>query len=328
MRSDALNRLPHALNQEKLAVLCYHGVVPERLPPGHPQHPLTIAVDDFAEQLRFLRRWFHPVTASAVCDHYVNGEPLPRHALLVTFDDGYRNNLTLAAPLLEKYGFPAIVFIATGYIGARRFYWYDELLRRLAVWTDESVLIPGGAETRPWPRDEAARRGLAREIEAAAKRVPNDVRLEYLDYLRQRTPWWSLDGPERDMITPMTWDEVRALARRGFEIGSHTVEHPILSRLAPDALRTELHQSRERLEEVTGRSCFAISYPNGSLADISPAVIAATEAAGYQLGFTMTERLQPREGSRFLLARVSAPGHAPLGVLRVRASGLKELFPG
>ena len=67
LRSDALNRFPHALNRDKLAVLCYHGVVPERLPPDHPQHPLTIAVDDFAEQLQPFVREKYGELWKAIC---------------------------------------------------------------------------------------------------------------------------------------------------------------------------------------------------------------------------------------------------------------------
>ena len=66
-------------------MLCYHGVVPEGLPPEHPQHPLTVSVSDFAEQLEFIRCWFRPVTAGEVREFYVHGAPLPRHSLLVTF---------------------------------------------------------------------------------------------------------------------------------------------------------------------------------------------------------------------------------------------------
>jgi peptidoglycan/xylan/chitin deacetylase (PgdA/CDA1 family) len=207
-------------------------------------------------------------------------------------------------------------------------YWYDELRRRLAVWNDATVRIPDTGEARRWPADDPSRRVIAREIEEACKRVSNAARVEYLDDLRRRTPGWSVDGEELDLIEPMTWDDVRALSDQGFEIGSHTVEHPILSRLPPEALRDELRLSKQRLEEATGKPCFAISYPNGSMRDVTPGVVAETEAAGYDLGFMMTERLQRQTGNRFQIARVSAPGHAPLGALRMRTSGLHSLLSG
>jgi peptidoglycan/xylan/chitin deacetylase (PgdA/CDA1 family) len=124
----------------------------------------------------------------------------------------------------------------------------------------------------------------------------------------------------------MSWDEVRSLSNQGFEVGSHTVDHPILSQLRPEALRRELRDSKSRIEEITGKSCFAIAYPNGKARDVSPAVVAETEAAGYELGFIMNERLHRPTGNRFLISRVSAVGHAPLGAMRMRVSGLHSLL--
>jgi peptidoglycan/xylan/chitin deacetylase (PgdA/CDA1 family) len=251
---------------------------------------------------------------------------LPRHPLLVTFDDGYRNNYTLAAPLLRKHGAPAVFFVSTGYIGADRLYWYDELKLRLAEWRGREIRVPGRSENELWPGELRARRDLAQRISAACKTIPNDARLEYIEYVRRETSEWSLGTAERETIRPMNWDEVRSLSEQGFEIGSHTVDHPILSRLDAAALRRELRGSKSRIEEITGKPCFAIAYPNGKTRDVSPAVIAETEAAGYELGFIMDERLHRRGGNRFLISRISAVGHVSLGAMRVRVSGLRGLL--
>jgi peptidoglycan/xylan/chitin deacetylase (PgdA/CDA1 family) len=326
LQNEALNHLIHLANANMLTVLCYHGVVEERLGPEHHQFRTTVYAGDFAEQMQWLPRWFTPVSAAAVRDWHLGRSALPRHPLLVTFDDGYRNNFTVAAPILRKYGVPAVFFASTGYIEADRLYWYDELKLRLLAWRRRDIRLPGRSGSQLWPGEPPAQRAFAQRISAGCKTIPNDARLEYTDYVRRETPEWSLEDAERETIRPMSWDEVRSLSNQGFEIGSHTVDHPILSQLRPEALRRELRDSKSRIEEITGKSCFAIAYPNGKARDVSPAVVAETEAAGYELGFIMDERLHRPTGNRFLISRVSAVGHAPLGAMRMRVSGLHSLL--
>jgi peptidoglycan/xylan/chitin deacetylase (PgdA/CDA1 family) len=326
LRSEALNRMVHLTHANTLTVLCYHGVVEQRLGPEHHRFLTTVSASDFTEQIEWLPRWFTPVSAAAVRDWHLGRGTLPRHPLLITFDDGYRNNFTLAAPILRKCGVPAVFFVSTGYMEADRLYWYDELRLRLLAWRGRDILVPGRSESQSWPAEPRAQRALAQRISTACKTIPNDERLEYTDYVRRETPEWRLENAERETIRPMNWDEVRSLSNQGFEIGSHTVDHPILSRLDPAALRRELRDSKSRIEEITGKPCFAIAYPNGKPGDISPAVVAETEAAGYELGFIVDERLHRPGGNRFLISRISAAGHAPPGVMRMRVSGLHSLL--
>jgi peptidoglycan/xylan/chitin deacetylase (PgdA/CDA1 family) len=327
-QSAALNRLVSQFYSDRLTVLCYHGVIPGELPPGHPQRVNSVSAAAFREQLEFVCRWFQPVSVSAVRDWCVHEKPLPKRPLLVTFDDGYRNNLTCAAPILKKFGVPAVIFVSTGYINTQRLFWYDELVRRLSLWALPQIPMPGSEDSKIWPSTAKERSALAREVVNTCKRILDEDRLHYLDRIREHTGAWAADPAESGVVHPLSWEEVRELVKQGFAIGSHTVEHPILSRLSPSALDEELCGSKACIERETGQPCFSIAYPNGTLADISPAVLARTEAAGYEVGFTMAEQLHRASGNRYRIARVSVPGHAPMGALRTRASGLHTLLTG
>jgi peptidoglycan/xylan/chitin deacetylase (PgdA/CDA1 family) len=327
-QSAYVNRVVSQLHSSRLTALCYHGVIPDDLPSGHPQRANNVSVAAFKEQLEFVCRWFHPVSVRAVRDWCVQGTPLPKRPLLVTFDDGYRNNLTCAAPLLKKFGVPAVIFISTGYIDTERLFWHDELVRRLSVWPLPEIPMPGSSAARPWPSNVKEGSALARDIVNTCKRIGNDDRLRYLNCIREQTTHWKLDSAESEVVGPMTWKEVRKLVKQGFAIGSHTIEHPTLSRLTPAVLEQELRGSKARIEREASQPCFSIAYPNGTLTDISPDVLAQTEAAGYDMGFTMAEQLHRPGGNRYRIARISVPGHAPLGALRIRASGLHTLLTG
>jgi hypothetical protein len=104
----------------------------------------------------------------------------------------------------------------------------------------------------------------------------------------------------------MTWDDVRALAASGMEIGSHTCSHRVLHTLPPDQLRHELTASRADIEREIGRQVRAISYPVGRSLRMMPSLVRAVRDAGYQVGFSAEPRANPvnRELDRFDLARL------------------------
>jgi peptidoglycan/xylan/chitin deacetylase (PgdA/CDA1 family) len=97
-------------------------------------NPATVPTAVFDEQMRLLRDLaYTPVTLEAVRDHYLEGAPLPPKAVLITFDDGYRDNLENALPVLERYGYPAVVFVPIGYLDDGRPLPHEEPLLRLGV---------------------------------------------------------------------------------------------------------------------------------------------------------------------------------------------------
>jgi len=124
-----------------LRVLMYHKVN------DLPDNPLTMPVSLFDEQMDQLRQLgYVAVDLDAVLDHYVHGRPLPPHAVLITFDDGYHDNLDNAARVLRKYGYPAVLFVPIGYLDDRQPLPHEErlaaqgILNRTVEWDELSAL--------------------------------------------------------------------------------------------------------------------------------------------------------------------------------------------
>ena len=98
-------------NDTRLRVLMYHKVN------DGPLAPLTVPVSLFDEQMEQLRELGYTVVdLDAVLDHYTGGAPLPERPVLITFDDGYRDNLDNAAPVLASHGYPSVIFVPIGYL--------------------------------------------------------------------------------------------------------------------------------------------------------------------------------------------------------------------
>lgn len=220
----------------------------------------------------------------------LDGAPLPPNPMMVTFDDGYRSCHDVALPILRELGIPATFFIATSFVTERRLYWWERIA--LALHTARRprarISYPGPLEIDT--RDPAARRTLDDVVK-------NTWRLDvgrFLDELCQALEVdWSpaIEAGHADQLI-MTWDQVRALAAAGMDIGSHTRHHRVLETLDDDTLRDELAGSRADLERELGRPVEAIAYPVGRRIQ-QARIRSAVAAAGYRIGFANSGGVNP-----------------------------------
>jgi peptidoglycan/xylan/chitin deacetylase (PgdA/CDA1 family) len=298
--------LASGYRKARLLVGCYHGVVSRDHSANPSLYGNTVSEKEFAWQLEQLGRWFEFTDLAGVRKWLSSGGRPKKPPVLISFDDGYQNNLTIAAPVLRRAGVPAVFFLTTGYIGTDRLLWPLEMEARLL-------------------QSQPGNLCLVAERRSYCKSAPNAERLQYLEQLRAGT---TLDPAaiDREQHDFLSWDEVRTLAAQGFELGSHTVEHPILSRLDAEELRRELQDSRARISAETGRDASAIAYPNGGADDFTPEVCAAAAEAGYSLGFAVGDHFAERRDGPFSLRRWIISGHRSPEVFRYTISGLRDLL--
>ncbi len=320
-----ITELAGLYRRRRMLVACYHGVVSRDCPPdSRAGYENTVSAREFEFQLETFARWFQFVDLAGAARWLADGPPAGKPPLLITFDDGYRNNLTLAAPILRKFGVPAAFFLTANYIGDTRVLWPIELLLRIQNSPGREIPLPGSGPAAI-PQDSDRRHALGRRIRGATKRMPNAERLAYLDCLRASTDL-DADRIDREMNDFLSWKEARELAGMGFDIGSHTLEHPILSRLSASELAGELAGSRTRLEAEIGRPVTALAYPNGGPDDYNAAVVDEARQAGYRLAFAVGDSFHDRAGSPMEIRRMIIPGHLPADVFRFIASGCRDLL--
>ena len=272
-------------------ILMYHRVAEEASDPWS----LCVAPEHFAGHLQVLRKFARPVKLQDVVHSLSNGrEPAP-WSVTVTFDDGYSDNLYCAKPLLERYDVPATVFLATGYLGSDREYWWDALERlflhpgslppalRLQLngtsgtWELGGSAHYGGAAFqthRGWKAEQdppTPRQDLYRSVWQAMQRMPETGQQRVLAELMT----WASAVPEcRQGYRPMTPEEVVDLARGGLiEPGAHTVTHPVLSSLPAARQREEIQGSKARVEEIVGYPISSFAYPYGDYSEESIAIL-------------------------------------------------------
>ena len=269
-----------------LRVLAYHRVLPQL-------DVQTFAFDielvsalqsEFEWQMDYLARHFRLVSCKQVVDALNHGRALPRRAVMVTFDDGFRDNYEVAFPVLRRLGVPGLFFLSTGYIGGHQMFWFDRVVYLLLRTAAHSLRLDALDMTLELPEDAKPRRSVAMQLLKRLKRVSETDRLLVLRQLEVAAG--VLADEVESMSAPMTWAQVREMARSGMEFGSHTVTHPILAMADAQQLRRELEVSKADIERATGRPVIALAYPVGGANAVNAQVLAATAQAGYSIAFT------------------------------------------
>ena len=176
----------------------------------------------FARQMEFLSLRRNVVEMSELVAMLSRGETPPAGTIVLTFDDGYLDNLTVAAPILKRYQLPATLFLPTGYIDRGENQWIDQAYTAFVHRTEDDF-VWGPHCDRAFSLHYAKQREAAYRLVTAELLESNaDERKALLDKLQQQLKP-SLNTPR----LTMNWDDVLSLLRRydGFRIGGHTMEH-------------------------------------------------------------------------------------------------------
>ena len=256
-----------------VAVLGFHGLRADDLPRGSMAFEnLHVTRSVFAAQCRLLRATCDPISLDDWRAAFAGHRPLPHRPVLITFDDGYRSVLTIAAPILASLDLPAVVFTCTDPMERRRLLWFDHVADR-----------DGEAAVEAWKSaDYESWRSSCADSSASVAQ----------------------DDP-RALMTPA---ELALLAAcPGVEIGAHTARHAILARASLARQREEIAESRDAIAAWTGRPVRAFAYPNGRPGvDYSAETVEILRSLDFDFAFTMRPSFasgtEPAfERSRFLI---------------------------
>jgi len=263
---------------------------------------LLVSATTLRRQLEHLARTREVVSLSDAIR--ILGSPPPsgprRDVVAITFDDGYADVCGVALPLLEALRLPAAAFVVTGYVGTERRLPHDRLYAALAELAVRGLTPRQAGLRSPLQRrlDECGALGPAASLDLLISRVPHPELQALVDALAVRV------GQKEQELAPgtrlMDWDDLRALAAAGVEVGGHTVSHAALPLLPARRARREVEGCRDTLRDRLGRAPRHFSYPNGVH---DPAVRALVASCGFEGAVTTEDRENVRGGDPLLLRR-------------------------
>jgi len=291
-------------------ILLYHRIAKTEPDPWG----LALSPDYFAEHLRIIGRSRTPLPMTEFVWALRNGK-LPRNAIALTFDDGYRDTLTCAKPLLDHAGISATVFLTTGSLGMRCEFWWDELARLVlgaGVRVNGLVEIAGErlsfdlppvseeetcSHWRVWEEPKNARQICYLKLWKAMMTLDRLSRETAMRRVRQMFGERPIDGQ------PMSIEDVAAVLRGStFAVGAHSVSHRQLTATPLADRRAEVVESKHVCEKLTGQRVEGFAYPYG---EVDQATKDLVEECGFEWACTTREQaIDSRCQDLFSLPRI------------------------
>jgi peptidoglycan/xylan/chitin deacetylase (PgdA/CDA1 family) len=262
-----------SLHKSALRILMYHSFPADR--------------SGLSRQCEHIRRFYQPVSMRQAGAALKNGEALPKNAIAVTIDDGFRNFLLNGHPVFQAFEIPTTVFLVSDFLDRKKWLWWKEIEYAFEHTSNCNLDMNTGNDRLSLLIASAHDKHQQAHVMCdALKKVSNSDRLEQigriLDALEVAIP---AEIPVE--WEPLTWEEVRCLSKENVEFGAHTKTHPILSSIRDrEEIREEILGSKVRLEEELGAPVLHFCYPNGKEADIGPEALRITREGDFKTAVT------------------------------------------
>ena len=298
-----------------LRVLTYHRIAKASRDRHLNPRLISAAPDEFGRQMRFLAERYNVVRLDSVLEAVAGGRKLPKRAVLITFDDAYRDFLEVAWPILHAHRLPATLFVPTAYPDRpERAFWWDRLHR---CFTDPRRTEVGVADFGVEGTDTLHLR-TTEERSLALQTVTNHFKtLPYEDAMRMvETLCAELSDESEPFNSVLRWDELRSLMDENVSLCAHTRWHPLLTRVTAARARAEIAGSQADMQRELGFVQPVFSYPDGAHDDT---VVDAARSEGFDIAFTQRDGHNDfRHVDPLRLCRTNVTPKTTLPILKLR----------
>lgn len=287
----------------RLTVLLFHKL-PHTADPLTPDEPLLA---HFEHTLDFLRQHSNVLPLGEAVQALSAGT-LPKKSVAITFDDGYDEWLQTVGPALRARNLPATFFVTTEQLGGPAL-WHERIVAAVRGLPDLGAQLPYGFGSFADLCSLDRRIALVAALTERMKYAPLPERLETVERLEAQA--------QSILMLPKPFDHnaVRGLHSLGFEIGAHTVSHPILNECSDEQALQEIGGCKEELEAIIGGKVSLFAYPNGRpVMDYDSRHVAMVKACGYKAAVATSNGCASIGSDMFQLPRFSPWGTTPVRI--------------
>jgi peptidoglycan/xylan/chitin deacetylase (PgdA/CDA1 family) len=284
------------LTGSQVGILVYHRVCPmiDEWSTG------GIDPEYFIQQIEyFLLNKYQIISLDTLAQNLAEGNHLPEKAVVITFDDGYKDNYVYAFPILKKYNITATIFLTTGHIGTNKLLWWDKTKYIMLNTKLDRVAI-----------DELGNYSFASKLDRLrATSIINKKLIRMSDenksFFGKKMSDLVTNIPESVAVNHMlSWEDVIEMSHCGIDFGAHSVNHPVLTKLPLEHAKWEITQSKKDIELMIGKNVTAFSYPNGNFSD---ELINVVKESGFACAVAVSpHKLVSATDNLWALSRISA----------------------
>ena len=263
--------------------------------------PPKLNVKTFENQIKHLKKWYQLISLDELVDHLKTGKDFSHPYVVITIDDGFKDNYDFAFPVLKRLDIPVTIYLTTGFVGTDRAPWIEEIAYCLQGYSRETFrfeqLFPGEVFQVSNTQRKAK---LWETIYEKMLYLDHEVKEHLFAKLLDK-----LDGANtcRGRLM-LDWDEVNEMSKNQISFGAHTVTHPTLSRMFPDGAMFEISESKRHIEEKLGTSVLHFAIPNGKDDDFTAELREFCRSEGFDSVVTTNFGSVTKNSNPYSLPRV------------------------
>lgn len=292
------------MSYKNLKILLYHGVSDcvnyrgiENFSKKH------ISKKIFYKQMKFLKENCNVISINDL-DKFRKKKIIPKNTVLVTFDDGFENNYKVAVPILKKFKVPSIFYISSGMIGKKELFWVDKIEDIINRCKKKMITLTLDKKKKFNLKTKSCKIKAVQNIKKFCKNsaaYKKDLIIKDLSKETGVVPNSKLSKNYKIM----TWDHVKKIAsNKLFDIGGHSLDHNILSKLPVTQMKNNIKRSIKILEKKLKKKIIHYSYPEGQAHDYNKDVKKYLRSLGIECCPTAINGIAKIDGDKFELKRI------------------------
>lgn len=237
----------------------------------------------FEQHVEFYNQAFTVISIEQLIEKIAKDEPIDKKYVVITFDDGYIDNYSVAFPILKKHSTPAAFYIATEYLDELHIPWWDEI-----AWLVRHSKV-NTIQLKSWNKAVDISTGtIVEKVRSVLRVVKQEQERTMEDKIAELVVVCQCNMPDDLRNTPLfiNWEQAKEMSDNGMHIGSHTLSHNILSHLSAEDQAHEITHSKAKIEAFLKKEVTSLAYPVGGKSAFTQTTQMLAKEANYKLAFS------------------------------------------
>lgn len=324
-----LYRISQFLTRNKTSILMYHGFSDSKNHDGIENYQgKHINNELFRSQIAYIKKHYNVISLDYFISCCREGKKPPKRSIVITIDDGYKSNYTIAYPVFREFNIPATIFLTTDFVGNKNFLWVDRLEYAINNTQVKNLKLRIGDEELSFPLYTKQDKILCdKSLRSRLKWMQNELIGKTIKEVEEKLNVCIAVAKNVPKIyEPLEWEEVCEMIKTSkVTIGSHTHQHLILARYEKAVIQKELIVSKAIIQKETGINTSLFCYPNGAIGDFNAQTKKIIREYGYSCALTTVSGMADEFSDLFTLKRLSIDNN-DLKSFIITMSGLKQLL--
>ena len=322
-----IHKLFRFFYRKKIIILMYHGFTDKDHQTGIENYQgKHIDIDLFKTQIAYMKKYYNIISLDDYIEFCTKDKKIPNNSIVITIDDGYRSNYTLAYPIFKEFNVPATIFITTDFVENKKYLWVDRLEYALNKTHSKALHIKVNEEKQYFPLTTKQEKIVCEErLKYILKSLKNETIEDTIKTIENKLNialCKSRDIPK--IYNPLEWNEILEMVKSSkVKFGSHTHKHLILAIYDNEVIKNDLALAKNIIESKTGVSTKLFCYPNGSRGDFNEMTKHIIKEAEYSCALTTVYGINSKFSDLFELKRIGI-GNTNLKSFVINISGIKN----